>query len=228
MRTITRRDEWALRGENEVENEGRHGPQPRAGSRARHRGAAMLRLALIGRGDEKAADQAAVDAMRQRARRPRIGGTVVIGEGERDEAPMLYIGEKVGSGGAGAKVDIAARPARRHEPVRQRRAQRAGVMAMADEGQAPERARHVHGEDRRRPGRRRRHRPRQDARARTCSASPRPRASTSRPGRRASSTGRATPSSSPRSARRRPHPPDRRRRRLRRDRHCASETGVDI
>ena len=53
----------------------------------------------MGRGDEKAADQAAVDAMRTRSTSLAIDGTVVIGEGERDEAPMLYIGEKVGTGG---------------------------------------------------------------------------------------------------------------------------------
>ena len=61
-----------------------------------------------GRGDEKAADQAAVDAMRKAFDALAIDGTVVIGEGERDEAPMLYIGEKVGCGGP--KVDIALDP----------------------------------------------------------------------------------------------------------------------
>jgi fructose-1,6-bisphosphatase class II len=61
-----------------------------------------------GRGDEKAADQAAVDAMRKAFDALSIDGTVVIGEGERDEAPMLYIGEKVGCGGP--KVDIALDP----------------------------------------------------------------------------------------------------------------------
>jgi len=62
--------------------------------------AAALNCArLTGCGDEKAADQAAVDAMRKAFDALAIDGTVVIGEGERDEAPMLYIGEKVGSGG---------------------------------------------------------------------------------------------------------------------------------
>lgn len=71
--------------------------------------AAALNCArLIGRGDEKAADQAAVDAMRKAFDALAIDGTVVIGEGERDEAPMLYIGEKVGSGGP--KIDIALDP----------------------------------------------------------------------------------------------------------------------
>lgn len=58
--------------------------------------AALACSKLMGRGDEKAADQAAVDAMRKAFDSVRIDGTVVIGEGERDEAPMLYIGEKVG------------------------------------------------------------------------------------------------------------------------------------
>ncbi len=70
--------------------------------------AAIASARLMGRGDEKAADQAAVDAMRQALNVLDIEGTVVIGEGERDEAPMLYIGEKVGAGGP--KVDIALDP----------------------------------------------------------------------------------------------------------------------
>lgn len=71
--------------------------------------AALAASRLMGRGDEKAADQAAVDAMRKALNVLDIEGTVVIGEGERDEAPMLYIGEKVGTG-AGPKVDIALDP----------------------------------------------------------------------------------------------------------------------
>ena len=63
-----------------------------------------------GRGDEKAADQAAVDAMRRELNKLPIDGTIVIGEGERDEAPMLYIGEKVGLKGAKHEVDIALDP----------------------------------------------------------------------------------------------------------------------
>jgi fructose-1,6-bisphosphatase II / sedoheptulose-1,7-bisphosphatase len=71
--------------------------------------AAALRASLhIGRGDEKLADQAAVDAMRTALGVMEISGTVVIGEGERDDAPMLYIGEEVGAGGP--KVDIALDP----------------------------------------------------------------------------------------------------------------------
>ena len=71
--------------------------------------AAVASYHLIGRGDEKAADQAAVDAMRKALNTCEIQGTVVIGEGERDEAPMLYIGEKVGTG-RGPVVDIALDP----------------------------------------------------------------------------------------------------------------------
>ena len=70
--------------------------------------AALAAAKHIGRGDEKIADQAAVDAMRTSLNSMTIEGTVVIGEGERDEAPMLYIGEKVGQGGP--KVDIALDP----------------------------------------------------------------------------------------------------------------------
>ncbi len=71
--------------------------------------AALACRPLIGRGDEKAADQAAVNAMREELNKLDIQGTVVIGEGERDEAPMLYIGEEVGSG-TGPAVDIALDP----------------------------------------------------------------------------------------------------------------------
>src|ERR1700733_10735011 len=71
--------------------------------------AAVAAAKLRGRGDEKAADQAAVDAMRREMNKLPIDGVVVIGEGERDEAPMLFIGEKIG-GGRGPKVDIAVDP----------------------------------------------------------------------------------------------------------------------
>jgi len=71
--------------------------------------AAVAAARLRGRGDERAADQVAVDAMRSELNRLAIKGTVVIGEGERDEAPMLYIGEAVGTG-KGPEVDIALDP----------------------------------------------------------------------------------------------------------------------
>jgi fructose-1,6-bisphosphatase II / sedoheptulose-1,7-bisphosphatase len=71
--------------------------------------AAIASLPMVGRGDEKAADQAAVDAMRTGLNALEMDGLIVIGEGERDEAPMLYIGEKVGTG-QGGRVDIALDP----------------------------------------------------------------------------------------------------------------------
>ncbi len=73
--------------------------------------AAIAAAKLIGRGDEKAADAAAVEAMRAALNALYMDGTVVIGEGERDEAPMLFIGEKVGSAiGTGPRIDIALDP----------------------------------------------------------------------------------------------------------------------
>src|SRR5438270_13699388 len=71
--------------------------------------AAVSAARLRGRGNEKDADQAAVDAMRRELNKLPIDGTVVIGEGERDEAPMLFIGEKVGNKN-GPQVDIAVDP----------------------------------------------------------------------------------------------------------------------
>src|SRR5436853_2323760 len=71
--------------------------------------AAVSAARLRGRGNEKAADQAAVDAMRRELNKLPVHGTVVIGEGERDEAPMLFIGEEVGRK-TGPKVDIAVDP----------------------------------------------------------------------------------------------------------------------
>ena len=71
--------------------------------------AALSSARWVGKGDNKAADNAAVEAMRHFFNNVDIQGTVVIGEGERDEAPMLYIGEKLGTG-KGTKVDIAVDP----------------------------------------------------------------------------------------------------------------------
>ena len=71
--------------------------------------AAIASWRMVGHGDEKAADQAAVDAMRTALNQLDIDGLIVIGEGERDEAPMLYIGEKVGTG-KGPRIDIALDP----------------------------------------------------------------------------------------------------------------------
>jgi fructose-1,6-bisphosphatase II / sedoheptulose-1,7-bisphosphatase len=95
--------------------------------------AALSASRLMGRGDEKAADQAAVDAMRQALNSLAIDGTVVIGEGERDEAPMLYIGERVGTG-LGPKIDIALDPLEGTTITAKGGANALAVIAMADEG----------------------------------------------------------------------------------------------
>ncbi len=95
--------------------------------------AALSASRLMGRGDEKAADQAAVDAMRQALNSLSIEGTVVIGEGERDEAPMLYIGEKVGNG-QGPKIDIALDPLEGTTITAKGGANALAVLAMADDG----------------------------------------------------------------------------------------------
>ena len=94
--------------------------------------AALAASKLMGRGDEKAADQAAVDAMRKALNVLNIDGTVVIGEGERDEAPMLYIGEKVGRGGT--KIDIALDPLEGTTITAKGGANALAVVALASEG----------------------------------------------------------------------------------------------
>jgi len=95
--------------------------------------AALSASRLMGRGDEKAADQAAVDAMRQALNGLAIDGTVVIGEGERDEAPMLYIGEKVGTG-HGPRIDIALDPLEGTTITARGGANALAVIAMAESG----------------------------------------------------------------------------------------------
>src|SRR5271170_4831473 len=95
--------------------------------------AALSASRLMGRGDEKAADQAAVDALRQGLNSLSIDGTVVIGEGERDEAPMLFIGEKVGTG-QGPKIDIALDPLEGTTITAKGGANALAVIAMAESG----------------------------------------------------------------------------------------------
>ncbi|WP_439817948.1 class II fructose-bisphosphatase [Zavarzinia sp. CC-PAN008] len=95
--------------------------------------AAIAAAKLTGRGDEKAADQAAVDAMRRALNQLDIDGTVVIGEGERDEAPMLYIGEKVGSG-KGPRIDIALDPLEGTTITAKAGPNALAVVALADSG----------------------------------------------------------------------------------------------
>ena len=95
--------------------------------------AAVASARLRGRGDEKAADQAAVDAMRRELNRLPIDGTVVIGEGERDEAPMLFIGERLGTR-TGPKVDIAVDPLEGTTLCAKDMPGSIAVMAMAQSG----------------------------------------------------------------------------------------------
>jgi fructose-1,6-bisphosphatase II / sedoheptulose-1,7-bisphosphatase len=97
--------------------------------------AAIAASELIGRGDEKAADHAAVEAMRKAFDELYIDGTVVIGEGERDEAPMLYIGEKVGGApGKGPKIDIALDPLEGTTITAKAGPNALAVLAAAEEG----------------------------------------------------------------------------------------------
>ena len=95
--------------------------------------AALSASLLMGRGDEKEADQAAVDAMRNALNSLSIDGTVVIGEGERDEAPMLYIGEKVGLGN-GPQIDIALDPLEGTTITAKGGYNALAVVAMAEKG----------------------------------------------------------------------------------------------
>mgnify|MGYP003385867403 FL=1 len=97
--------------------------------------AAVAASKLVGRGDEKAADAAAVEAMRAALNELYMDGTVVIGEGERDEAPMLYIGEKVGSAiGKGPKIDIALDPLEGTTITAKAGPNSLAVLAIAEEG----------------------------------------------------------------------------------------------
>ena len=102
--------------------------------------AAIACAKLIGRGDEKAADAAAVEAMRDALNQLDFDGTVVIGEGERDEAPMLFIGEKVGRGhletgvGSGPKIDIALDPLEGTTITAKAGPNALAVLAIAEEG----------------------------------------------------------------------------------------------
>ncbi|MBV7258428.1 class II fructose-bisphosphatase [Erythrobacter crassostreae] len=97
--------------------------------------AAVAAAQLVGRGDEKAADAAAVEAMRRAFDDLYMDGTVVIGEGERDEAPMLYIGEKVGGApGKGPKIDIALDPLEGTTITAKAGPNALAVLAAAEEG----------------------------------------------------------------------------------------------
>ncbi len=97
--------------------------------------AAIAASRLVGRGDEKAADAAAVAAMRDALNKLEFDGTVVIGEGERDEAPMLFIGEKVGAAqGTGPRIDIALDPLEGTTITAKAGPNALAVLAIAEEG----------------------------------------------------------------------------------------------
>ena len=134
---------------------------------------AMAAARWIGRGAKESADQAAVDAMRYVLDSVEMRGVVVIGEGEKDEAPMLYNGEEVGNG-RGPEVDVAVDPLEGTRLTALGQPGAIAVMAVAERGTMlfPGAAA-LHGEDRRRPRRDRRDRHHEDARPRTCIASPR-------------------------------------------------------
>ena len=142
--------------------------------------AAVSAARLRGHGKDKASDQAAVDAMRRELNKLPIDGTVVIGEGEIDEAPMLFIGEKVGTKN-GPKVDIAVDPLEGTDALRQEHAGRDRHHRHGGRRHAAARARLLHGQDRHRArlseGH---HRSRRAGRGEHPARSPRPRAS-SRP-----------------------------------------------
>ena len=143
--------------------------------------AALAASRWIGLGKKNEADGAAVEAMRKAFDQVAIDGTVVIGEGEMDEAPMLYIGEKVGAGGP--RDGHRRRSAGRHHAHLQGRPQRARRRGAGRARQLPARARHLHGQDRRRrrPARRR-GRPRRAGRQEPARARPREELRGVRPG----------------------------------------------
>ncbi len=95
--------------------------------------AAIAASRLVGRGDERAADQAAVDAMRAALNALQIRGRVVVGEGDRDEAPMLYVGESVGAGN-GPELDIALDPLEGTTLAAKAKANALSVLAFAPKG----------------------------------------------------------------------------------------------
>jgi len=95
--------------------------------------AAIAAAKLVGKGDEKAADAAAVDSMRNELNNLAIKGRIVIGEGERDEAPMLYIGEEVGTG-EGPEIDIALDPLEGTTIAAKAMQNALAVVALAEKG----------------------------------------------------------------------------------------------
>ncbi len=144
--------------------------------------AAIACAHTMGQGDRHKSDQVAVEAMRKCLDTVPIDGTIVIGEGERDEAPMLFIGEKVGTGrSATAGLGPAAgghrrRSARGHEPLRDRRAERDRRAGGLRSRRPAARARSLHGEARRRSELEARGQPRRAGRREPAGDRPVPRA----------------------------------------------------
>ena len=139
--------------------------------------AAMGAGRWIGRGDKIAADQAAVDGMRLMLDTVQMDGVVVIGEGEKDEAPMLFNGESIGSG-FGPAVDVAVDPLEGTRLTALGQANAIAVIAVAERGHdvLPRRC-GLHGQDRDRARRQPTRSTSTPRRSRTCNASPRRRAS---------------------------------------------------
>ncbi len=104
---------------------------------------AIAAARLMGRGDRMGADRAAVEAMRKAMDEADISGTIVIGEGERDEAPMLYIGEQVGNPDAATIGRHRGRPAGGDQPGRHRIAERHRRAGRRRAGRPDARARHL-------------------------------------------------------------------------------------
>ena len=157
----------------------------------------------MGFGDWRRSDQAAVETMRKCMDTVPIDGTIVIGEGERDEAPMLFIGEKVGI--AAHKESAAAdlpegrhrgRSAGGHEPLRDRGAERDGGARGVEPRRAAARARSLHGKARRRPDFQARRQPRRERGREPRRPSRRPSIGTSRTSSSSSWIGRGTRRSS--------------------------------
>ena len=154
--------------------------------------AAMGAGRWIGRGEKESADQAAVDAMRHMLQTVAMDGVVVIGEGEKDEAPMLYNGEHVGNG-QGVEVDVAVDPLEGTRLTALGMPNAIAVIAVAERGTMffPGAAR-LHGQDRRRSGRGGRDRHRRRRRRRTSDAWRRRRGRRSRTSWSSCSTATAT------------------------------------
>ena len=141
--------------------------------------AALAASGWVGRGEKEKADQAAVDAMRLMLGTVEMNGVVVIGEGEKDEAPMLFNGEEIGSG-HGPEVDVAVDPLEGTRLTALGQPNAIAVIAVAERGTMFDPRRGLlHGQDRSRARGRGGDRHQRDARPRTCTRSRRRRGSTS-------------------------------------------------